>query len=389
MIKYENMPQITMDEVKNGLEICTEHILRILPEFTDKFQAAASENLFYKQCENIDWTNGFWTGEIWLAYEYSKDERLKEAALLQCKSFYERIAKKIAVSNHDMGFLYSLSCVAAYKLTGDEIAKKAALMAADNLLGMFRAKGNFIQSYDDPENKEEYRVIVDALLNIPLLYWASEITGEDKYKAAAIKHFHTTDKYLMREDGSTAQAALFDNQTGEFLYNFTRQGYSNDSAWSRGQAWAIYGPAISYKYTGMEACKVMFARAATYFMEHLPEDMVAYFDLIITEGDEWPRDSSAAAIAVCGMLEMAKYLEEEKDGYYVSCAKKIMKSLFDNYMVKNHDISNGLLQHSTYCCQTPYNVMDMNAGKDECCLFGDYFYLEALTRLYQDWKMYW
>ncbi|MBQ8231422.1 MAG: glycoside hydrolase family 88 protein [Lachnospiraceae bacterium] len=389
MKSYENMPQITPEEVKEGLEVCTGQILRVLPEFTDKFQSPASENLFYRQIENVDWTNAFWTGEIWLAYEFSKEECLKEAALRQCDSFYERITKRIAVDSHDMGFLYSLSCVAAYKLTGNEKAKEAALMAADNLLTMFRTKGNFIQSINQPENKKEYRMIVDTLLNLPLLYWASEVTGDDKYKKVAITHFHTTSKYIIREDGSTAQAARFDNETGEHLCNFTRQGYSDDSAWSRGQAWAIYGPAISYKYTKTEACKEMFGITAPYFMKHLPEDMVAYFDLTFMEGDEWPRDSSAAAIAACGMLEMAKYLEQEEAEYYVSSAKRILKSLYDNYMVRDYELSNGILKHATYCCKTSYNAMSRDLGRDECCSFGDYFYMEALTRLHQDWEMYW
>lgn len=389
MVKYENTPELTTDEVKAGLDICTEQILRILPDFTDKFQSASSKNLFYRQTDNHGWTNGFWTGEIWLAYEFCKDESLKKAALIQCESFYDRIEKKIYTASHDMGFLYSLSCVAAYQLTGSERAKEAALMAAENLTTMFREKGQFIQSLNQPDNAAEYRMIVDTLLNLPLLYWASEISGDDKYKKIAITHFHTTKRHLLRADGSISQAARFDINTGEHLCNYTRQGYSDTSAWSRGQAWAIYGPAISYKYTGMEECKEMFRKATGFYMEHLPEDMIPYFDLCITEGDEWPRDSSAAAIAACGMLEMAKYLEEEEAHYYVSCARKTMKSLYDSYMVRDYEVSNGLLMHGTYCCNTPYNEMTGDIGKDECCSFGDYFYMEALTRLYQDWNMYW
>jgi len=389
MGKYESIPEITTDEVASGLKICTGQILRILPDFTDKFQSASSKSLFYRQMDNHGWTNGFWTGEIWLAYEFCKDESLKKAALMQCESFYNRIKEQIYTASHDMGFLYSLSCVAAYQLTGSERAKEAALMAAENLTTMFREKGQFIQSLNQPENAAEYRMIVDTLLNLPLLYWASEISGDDKYKKIAITHFYTTKRYLLRADGSISQAAKFDLSTGEHLCNYTRQGYSDTSAWSRGQAWAIYGPAISYKYTGMEECKEMFRKAASYYMEHLPEDMIPYFDLCITEGDEWPRDSSAAAIAACGMLEMAKYLEEEEAHYYVSCARKTMKSLYDNYMVRDYEASNGLLMHATYCCNTPYNEMTGDIGKDECCSFGDYFYMEALTRLYQDWKMYW
>ena len=388
MNKYENMPLITREEVYDGLKNCASQILKNLPEFTDKFQAANSKNLFYQPIENRDWTNGFWTGEIWLAYEFTGDERLKEAALIQCDSFYERITKGISIGSHDMGFLYTLSCVAAYKLTGNKKAKEAALMAADNLLTMFRKKGNFIQSINQPDNKLEYRMIVDTLLNLPILYWASEVTNDAKYRNIAVTHFRTTQKVLVREDGSVSQAARFDNENGEHLLTYTRQGYSDTSAWSRGQAWAVYGPAIAYRYTGLQECKDMFLKTTPYFMEHLPEDMVAYFDLCFTEGEEWPRDSSAAAIAVCGMLEMAKYLEGNEAVYYVSCAKKIMKSLYDNYMVRDFFKSNGLLLHGTYCCKTEFNAVP-DLGRDECTSFGDYFFMEALMRLHKDWEMYW
>lgn len=382
-------PEITKAEVEKALSICTEQILGILPEFTDKFPTAASLNLFYDKTDNLGWTNGFWTGEIWLAYEFCKDERLKKAALVQCDSFYERIVRKIAVESHDMGFLYTLSCVAAYKLTENEKTREAALLAAKQLIRMYREKGEFIQSLNQPDCQEENRTIVDCLMNLPILYWASQETGDSIYYDIALKHFLTSEKLLMREDGATAQAAMFDVTTGTHLYNFTRQGYSDDSAWSRGQAWAIYGPAITYRYTKCEKAVGMFRRAVDYFFAHLPEDLVPYFDLRITEGTDWPRDASAGAIAACGMLEMAKYLEKEEAAYYVSWAKRLLKALYDNCQVLDFEHSNGLLLHSTYCCMTPYNRMDRDIGKDECCLFGDYFYLEGMMRLYKEWDMYW
>lgn len=389
MNNYENMPLITEEEVREGLRNCADQILKVLPEYTDQFQSSNSEHLFYHPIANRSWTNGFWTGEIWLAYEFTGKECLKEAALIQCDSFYERITKKIDIASHDMGFLYSLSCVAAYKLTGSEKAKEAALLAADNLITMFREKGNFIQSVNQPENKAEYRMIIDTLLNLPLLYWVSEVTGNGNYRDLALRHFRTTADVLVRADGSVSQAARFDNETGKHLCNYTRQGYCDSSAWSRGQAWAVYGPAIAYRYTGRKECKDMFLKTASYFTEHLPEDMVAYFDLCFTEGDQWPRDSSAAAIAACGMLEMAKYLESGQAQYYRNFARKIMKSLYDHYMVRDFSQSNGLLLRGTYCCKTDYNTMKTDLGREECTSFGDYFFLEALTRLQKDWEMYW
>ena len=313
MKKIKGLAYITKEEVENGLEICSTQILHKINEFGEKFLSSCSENLFYIEAENKGWTNGFWTGEIWLAYEFSENPVLKEIALKQCDSFGQRIRNRVAVDMHDMGFLYSPSCVAAYKLIGDEKAKETALMAADNLRSMFRPVGEFIQSCGKPNEPEYYRMIVDCLMNIPLLYWASEITGDNSYREVADKHFMTTAKNVMREDGSTYQVMCFDIQTGILTLARTNQGYSDDSAWARGQAWAIYGPAIAYKYTGKQECLNVFRRAASYFMEHLPENLIPYFDLCFTEGDEWPRDSSASAAAACGMLEMAKYLDEEEN----------------------------------------------------------------------------
>lgn len=383
------MLQITRAEAETGLKVCTGQIWRNLSSYTKQFPTSASKASFYGVCDNSEWTSAFWTGQLWLACEFCGNAAIGKAALAQCISFRERLRKRIATDSHDLGFLYTLSCVAGYKLTGSEKLKETALLAADSMRSMFREKGEFIQSFDRPDCREEYRTIIDCLMNIPLLYWASEITGDSGYRETAVRHYRTTRKLLLRGDGSAAQAALFDIDTGEVIKCFTRQGYSDDSAWARGQAWAIYGAALSYGYTGMEECREMFRQAAAYYMEHLPQDMVPYFDLCITEGDEWPRDSSAAAIAACGMLEMAKHLEAEEAEKYRVCAGRIVKSLYDGYMVRDYRESNGLLLHGTYCCSTPGNVIPEDNGRDECCLFGDYFFMEALTRLQRDWKPYW
>ena len=168
-------------------------------------------------------------------------------------------------------------------------------------------------------------------------------------------------------------------------------GYKDASAWARGQAWGIYGTAIAYKNTGDKEYIKYFERVSKYFLKHLPKDLCPYWDLSFGDGDEneQPRDSSSAAIAVCGFLEMSKYLDEESRAYYTSVAKKIMYSLINNYQVKDKSISNGQLLHGTYAKKTPYNTCK-NSGVDECVIWGDYFFMEALTRVSRpDWKMYW
>ncbi len=150
----------------------------------------------------------------------------------------------------------------------------------------------------------------------------------------------------------------------------------------------MYGTALAYRYTGEPEYKKQFERVMDYFMEHLPSDMVPFWDLEFTDGDDQPRDSSSASIAACGMLEMAGHTDEAQAVRLRKQAGQIMKSLFDNYAVKDPKISNGLVLHSTYSNHSPYNTCG-HYGVDECNIWGDYFYMEALTRMAKDWRAYW
>lgn len=394
--------EISKEEIKAGLDFSCEQVRKNLGQFTEKFQNAYSIDNFYEPIDNTDWTNGFWTGEIWLAYEYYRNqqngqtaagkegsaEELRRAAEIQVDSFYERIIKKEQVEHHDMGFLYTPSCVAAYKITGSKKAREAAILAADQLITRYHPVGEFIQAWGAMDAPENYRLIIDCLLNLPLLYWASEETGDGKYREIAEKHIHTAVANVIREDYSTWHTFFFDMKTGAPDHGATCQGYRDGSAWARGQAWGVYGMACAYRYTGREDYITKFRHVTEYYMEHLPEDLVPYWDLEFGDGSAEPRDSSSASIVACGLLEMSKYLKEEEAAYYTSMAKKILKSVYDNYAVKDSSISNGLVLHSTYSNHSPYNTCN-HYGVDECNIWGDYFYMEALTRLYKDWNQYW
>ena len=360
-----------------------------LKDFTNKFQDSNSENQFYPQTENVEWTTGFCTGEYWLAFEHTADAAFRSAALVQVDSFLNRIEQKIDVNHHDMGFLYTPSCVAAYKLTGSETAKKAALLAADNLVARFQTKGQFLQAWGELGAKDNYRLIIDCLLNLPLLYWASDITGDKMYAELAKAHTKTSLANLVRNDNSTYHTYFFDTETGLPLRGATQQGYRDGSAWARGQAWGVYGLALSYRYTKNPECIALIDRVTQFFIDHSPEDMVAYWDLDFTDGSTEPKDSSAAAIAACGMFEMAKYLPAEKAAYYTDAAKRMATSLMQHYAVTDANVSNGLLLHGVYAKNSPYNPIPKDRGVDECNTWGDYFYMELLTRLSKDWNLYW
>lgn len=383
-----NKKELTDQECKKAMDFAVEQVEDNLSEFTDQFKKAYSEDGFYYPTGNVNWTTGFWTGQIWLAYEWCRDEKLAQAGQKQVDSFLHRIDNKIEVDHHDMGFLYSLSCVASYKLTGNPKAKEAAVKAADQLIGRFQPIGQFIQAWGPMNQPENYRFIIDCLLNLPLLYWASEETGEEKYRDIAEKHIHTAIANVIREDYSTWHTFFMNMETGEPDHGATCQGYRDGSAWARGQAWGVYGTALAYRYTGRKECIEDFRHVTGYFLDHLPEDLVPYWDLEFGDGSGEPRDSSSASIAACGMLEMAQYMEEEEAALYRSIARKIMKSVVDNYAVKDKALSNGLVLHSTYSKKSPYNTCTPE-GVDECNIWGDYFYMEALTRLSKAWNPYW
>ncbi len=385
ILSYDFM---TDQEVETALHTAVNQTRFGLSRFGHEFKHIFSTDQFYTKAENNQWTNGFWTGELWLAYESTKDPAFLEAAMAHTESFRQRLEKKVEIDTHDLGFLYSLSCVAAYKLTGNERARETALMAADKLLERFHEKGQFLQAWGKLDEPGNYRLIIDCLLNLPLLYWAGETTGNSIYTEKADAHIRTALSVLIRPDDSTYHTYYFDPETGEPVKGVTHQGYSADSSWSRGQAWGIYGLALSYRYTKNPEYISLFERVTAYFLQHLPENLIPYWDFIFQDGSDEPRDSSSAAIAVCGMMEMAKYLPEDKADYYRSIARRLLKALYDVCAVKSPEESDGQLLHGVYGRKTPYNDC-IDHGIDECNLWGDYYYVEALVRLSKDWNPYW
>lgn len=351
----------------------------------DKFASHASINNVYQPVLNDGgWNTGFWTGILWIAYELSGDEKYKNLALQHIPTYTKRIVERLGVDHHDMGFVYSLSCVAAYKLTGNEEAKNAAIMAADNLMGRYHEKGQFIQAWGSIDDPKSYRLIVDCLLNIPLLYWASSVTGDPKYADVAHKHFRATIENAIREDGSSFHTFYFDPETGAPLKGVTAQGASDDSCWARGQAWSIYGIMLTQIYVDDPDAVATCKKLLNFYLNRLPKDYVPFWDMIFTDGSDEPRDSSAASITVCGMLELIKFLPDEdpQKEVYKNTVNLIMESLYDNYSTKDTPESNGLLLHAVY-------GKPQKNGVDECNIWGCYFYMEALARLSKDWVLYW
>lgn len=386
--KLQGYPELGPEEAEKYLSRAIRQVECKLEQYTDKFPDSNSVGGVYPVTENTSWTTGFWTGQLWLSYEKSGRSSFRRAGELQVESFLERILNKREVAHHDMGFLYSPSCVAAYLLTGNEHAREAAVLAADNLLGRFQEKGQFFQAWGQLGAEENYRLIIDCLLNMPLLFWASDVTGNPGYAEKAQAHIRTAMNYVIRPDHSTYHTYFFDPETGKPKKGVTHQGYRDGSAWARGQAWGIYGSALSYGRLKEQKYVDIFEKLTDFFLTHLPENLVPYWDFDFTDPSLEPRDSSASAIAACGMLEMAKYLIPDKADYYVGMAKRLLRALGEHCAVEPGTDSNGILLHGTYAKSSPYNTCP-DLGVDECTIWGDYYYLEALIRLSGEWNSYW
>ncbi|WP_312999010.1 glycoside hydrolase family 88 protein [Leclercia sp.] len=353
----------------------------MLPRFTDTFPAASATEGRYPAVEKVDWTEGFWTGMLWLAWEVTGDNKYRAVAESLLDSFEERLDRRVKVDTHDLGFLYLLSCVNAWKLTGNTRARSLALRAAELLYQRFNATAGVIQAWGDlSDPARQGRMIIDCNLNVPLLFWAADETGNQTWREAATRHLAQAARYLVRDDASTFHTFYMDIHSGKPLRGDTHQGFSDSSCWARGQAWGIYGFALSFTHTGDATQPELSRRLAHYFLNRLPEDYVCYWDLIFTPEDKAWRDTSAAAIAVCGLAELLKQLPltDPLRPAYANAIALIMQNLHQHYFADPQD---GLLREGVY-------NFGRNMGINEPNLWGDYFYFEALVRLSRVWTPY-
>jgi len=346
-------------------------------KLADKFPSPATVGQVYEAIENAYWTTSFFTGLQYLSYCATGEESFKDKIKEHLYSFRERLANRVELDTHDLGFLYEYSALMAYKNLGIEAAADA-LEAAGLLMSRYHKNAGIIQAWGDLNQSEHRgRMIIDANMNLPLLYWASEFTGDPSYYNAAYTHVLNAQKYIMRLDNSTYHTYYFDPDSGVPLKGTTQQGYSDDSCWARGQAWAIYGFTLSYQHTKDGSLLKTAMEAADYFIEHLPNDRVCFWDLIFTDGDDQERDSSSAAIAACGLMALAQEIcvnNKEKAEVYQAEAKAMIMSLIKVYTPTEDDQADGLILHSVY--SKPHGK-----GVDEGSTWGDYYYMEALIRM--------
>jgi len=325
--------------------------------------------------EPYDWTEGFWSGTCWMIYDFSKDKKWKEAAEKSQKIFLEH---KNLTNDHDLGFIFNNSYGLAYKITGEEQYKQVLIDAANSLCTRFNPKIGCIQSWDVKDNWQSLRgwkfpVIVDNLMNLEMLFEASKITGDNKYRDIAIAHANTTLKNHFRPDASSFHVVDYDPESGAAVKKVTAQGFANESAWARGQAWALYGYTMCYRYTNDTKYLDFAQRIASFILNHpnYPADGVPYWDFNAPDIPNAMRDASSGAIMASAFLELCKYT----DNKYLANAKHILKSLAtDSYSAKPGENGNFILKHSVG--SLPHG-REVNVPLN----YADYYFIEALKRL--------
>lgn len=319
-----------------------------------------------------EWCGGFWPGILWYDYEYTQDDRIKEEAEKFTATL--KFLSEMPPYDHDLGFLMFCSYGNGYRLTQNEEYKQIILRTANRYLSLFNPKVGAFLSW--PRHVGDYgghNVIMDNMINLEMLFWASKNGGNPNLYDAAVSHADKTMKHHFRSDYTSYHVAVYDTITGNLINNCTHQGYADHSMWARGQAWAIYGYTVVYRET-KDAKYLDFVQKVTdVFLINLPEDYIPYWDFNDPTLPGAPRDASAACVVASALLELSTYLSNEKGQGYKDVAVKILENLSSS-TYQCGDSKPAFLLHST-------GHKPAGSEIDASIIYADYYYIEALNRL--------
>jgi len=319
-----------------------------------------------------DWCSGFFPGSLWQMYAYTHNKYWRnEAVKYTCP--LEKV--KRYKGTHDLGFMLYCSFGQAYRLTKAQSYKEVLIQAAKSLSSRYDPRVKAIRSWDWNKKVWQYPVIIDNMLNLELLFWASEATGDSLYYNIAVNHANVTLKNHFRNDYSSYHVVDYDTITGKARFKGTHQGYSDASVWSRGQAWGLYGFTMCYRFTKNPAYLNQAERIAGFIFSqpNLPTDLIPYWDMKDPGIPHVPRDVSAAAVTASALYELSGYATPDKSSCYKHWADTILKNLSEHYQVSPGTNQGFLLLHST--ANRP-----KNSQVDVPLSYADYYYLEALLR---------
>lgn len=356
----------TLDELSRGDE-GTDYTMmpRNIPDSTSHW--------YCSKATKEEWCAGFWPGILWYDYEYTKDPVIKAEAE-RFTDALESISHITPAYDHDLGFLMFCSYGNGYRLTHNETYREVILRSADALAELFNPKAGTILSW--PRNVEMlggHNTIMDNMINLEMLFWASKNGGDKKLYDIAVSHADTTMKYHFRPDYTSYHVAVYDTLTGHFIKGMTHQGYSDSSMWARGQAWAIYGYTVVYRETQDPKYLDFVQRVTDVYLKRLPNDYIPYWDFDDPAIPYAPRDASAACVVASALLELSGYVSPEKGSTYREAALRMLESLSsDKYQCGKQKPA--FLLHSTGHYPNGSEI-------DASIIYADYYYIEALLRL--------
>lgn len=356
----------TLDELSRGDE-GTDYTMmpRNIPDSTSHW--------YCSKATKEEWCAGFWPGILWYDYEYTKDPVIKAEAE-RFTDALESISHITPAYDHDLGFLMFCSYGNGYRLTHNETYREVILRSADALAELFNPKAGTILSW--PRNVEMlggHNTIMDNMINLEMLFWASKNGGDKKLYDIAVSHADTTMKYHFRPDYTSYHVAVYDTLTGHFIKGMTHQGYSDSSMWARGQAWAIYGYTVVYRETQDPKYLDFVQQVTDVYLKRLPDDYIPYWDFDDPAIPYAPRDASAACVVASALLELSGYVSPEKGSTYREAALRMLESLSsDKYQCGKQKPA--FLLHSTGHYPNGSEI-------DASIIYADYYYIEALLRL--------
>jgi len=353
--------------LREAADYAVDKLRAVAPTVTAFPVGTKFEKWTYSQ--NGDWVGGFWPGTLWMAWLHSKDDDFRTWALASAAKLAPR---QYDTGTHDLGFLFYPSWVTAWRLTGDETWRAGAVQAADSLARRYNPRGRFIRAWGaltDPNNAG--RVIIDTMMNLDLLAFASRETGDSRYLEIATEHARTAQRVFPRPDGSIPHVYDFDPDTGAPLGPNTVQGYSPTSCWSRGQAWGVYGFTTMYRRTGNREFLTTARRLADFAIGALGADHVPVWDYRAPQQPYDIKDASAGAILACGLLDLSAATGR---GSYRDVALRLLTALAETCLTRNSARAEAVVAR---CTRNRPN----EDGIEISLPYADYYLLEGILRV--------
>lgn len=372
--KYKIFAEQTLQKIREKMDWVSEKNRDKIPYTTDadgSYDDRFDQMKVWQEGDGPDWwTNGFWGGMMWLLYQDTGDEWYRDIARASEYRLEERLQDYYGL-HHDVGFMFRPTSATDYNITGDPCSRRTAMHAANLLAGRFNPAGRFIRAWNDGENDTRGWAIIDCMMNLSLLYWASEESGDPRFRHIAMLHADTAAKYFIRADGSVNHIVEFDPETGEMVQSLGGQGYARGSSWSRGQGWAVYGFMISYEHTGKEMYLDTARKAAEYCISNLRADGIVPVDFRQPAEPAW-EDSCGACVIAGGLLKVAQYVPQEEQEHYREPAYRILKTIAASRAdwSKNCD---AIVQN----CSPAYH----DSRHDMTMVYADYYFIESVYRL--------